>query len=348
MLFGQDFGWRHHRRLQPVFHRAQRRQRRHHGLAAADIALQQAVHWMGPAQIALDLGPGAALRARQPERQVREQARAQCAGAAQRRRDLALALAIMQAHRQLLRQQLFQLHALPGRVGALGEGARVVAGPRMVQGVDGFAKRGHAEAPGDVRRQGFAEFALCQGLRDQSAQGRLPQSGRGRINRCQRLGQRRTRAHDAIARVNHLRPEETRTRLAKGAHTHSRSQRLGLTAVKIEKAHGQEAAVVLDFADELTPRAIGDLAVDHRALDLHRNTFMRLGDGSEPGLVFITQRQMQNQIELAVNAELCELRRQGGGRSGGGLGLCRLARPGRPGDDGAQGFALPFCLPLSH
>ena len=80
MLLGQDFGRRHHRGLQAVFHRAQRRQRRHHRLAAADIALQQAVHGMDLGEVALDLGPGAHLRAREAKRQALEQARGQRAG----------------------------------------------------------------------------------------------------------------------------------------------------------------------------------------------------------------------------------------------------------------------------
>ena len=255
----------------------------------------------------------------------------------------------MQAHRQLLRQQLFQLHALPGRMRAPGERARIVARPRMVQGVDGVAERRHAEARGDVRGQRFVEFALREGLRDQAAQGRLRQPGRGRINRRQRLGQRRVRAHHAIARVDHLRPEETRAHLAEGAHARPRRQRLRLAAVEIEKAHVQQAARVLDLADELAPRAIGDLAVDHRALDLHRGALMRLGDRREPRLVFVAQRQMQHQIELAVYAEFRQLGFQRGGGCGGrGPGLRRFACPGARCGFGAHRPAAPASRLPSH
>ncbi len=305
------------------------------------------------AQIAFDFGPGAALRARQPERQAREQARGQRAGLPERRRGLALALAVMQAHRQLLRQQFVQLHAPPRGMGAPGERARVVAGPRPVQSLDGVAKRGHAQQLQGFRGQGFVEFALRQGLRDQAAQGRLRQPGGSRIYRRQRLGQRRVRAHDAIARVHHLRTEKTRARFAEGAHARARDQRLRLAAVEIEEAHIQKSAAVLDLAHQLAPRAVGDLTVDHRALDLHRHAFMRLGYGREPGFVLVPQRQMQHQIELAADAQFREFRLQ---RRRGGQGrrrrLRRLARPGTAIDGCTHGLRPHSRLftesPISH
>ena len=52
MLLGENFGGRHERRLVAVFDRLQRRQRRDHGLAAADVALQQALHRVGLGQVA--------------------------------------------------------------------------------------------------------------------------------------------------------------------------------------------------------------------------------------------------------------------------------------------------------
>ena len=264
------------------------------------------------------------LRARQPERQAREQARGQRAGLPERRCGLALALAVMQAHRQLLRQQFVQLHAPPRRMGAPGERARVVAGPRPVQSLDRIAKRGHAQLLQRFRGQGFVEFALRQSLRDQAAQGGLRQPGGSRIDRRQRLGQRRVRAHDAIARVDHLRAEKPGTRFAEGAHARAGDQCLRLAAVEIEEAHIQKTAAVLDLAHQLAPRAVGDLTVDHRALDLHRHAFMRLGDGREPGFVLVTQRQMQHQIELAADAQFCEFRLQGR-RSG--QGRSRVLQP---------------------
>ena len=54
MLARQDFRRRHQRRLAAGLHRARHGEQRHHGLAGADIALQQAQHafWLG--EVVLD------------------------------------------------------------------------------------------------------------------------------------------------------------------------------------------------------------------------------------------------------------------------------------------------------
>jgi len=62
MLAGEDFGWRHQGRLRAGFHRQQHGVQRHHGLAAADIALQQPQHALVRAHIASDFGIGLPLR----------------------------------------------------------------------------------------------------------------------------------------------------------------------------------------------------------------------------------------------------------------------------------------------
>ena len=56
MLFGKDFGRRHHGRLRAGFDGGQRGQGGDDGFAAADIALQQAVHRVGLCHVAADFG----------------------------------------------------------------------------------------------------------------------------------------------------------------------------------------------------------------------------------------------------------------------------------------------------
>ena len=64
VLLGEDFGRRHDRDLIAVFHRLQRSQRRDDRLAAADIALQQALHRMRLREVGADLAQAlAAARA---------------------------------------------------------------------------------------------------------------------------------------------------------------------------------------------------------------------------------------------------------------------------------------------
>ena len=65
MLAGEDFGRRHQRRLPPGLDHGRGGQQRHHGLAGADVALQQPHHALRPRQIGDDVVDGARLRRRQ-------------------------------------------------------------------------------------------------------------------------------------------------------------------------------------------------------------------------------------------------------------------------------------------
>ena len=56
MLFGKDFGRRHYSRLRAGFDGGQRGQGGDDGFAAADIALQQAVHGVGLRHVAAYFG----------------------------------------------------------------------------------------------------------------------------------------------------------------------------------------------------------------------------------------------------------------------------------------------------
>ena len=69
MLHGQNFGRRHQRDLVAVFDDDRRGFERHDRFAAADVALQQAVHRERPLEIAGNFREHALLRRRRLERQ---------------------------------------------------------------------------------------------------------------------------------------------------------------------------------------------------------------------------------------------------------------------------------------
>ena len=73
VLLGENLRRRHHRRLVPRLHRRAYRQRGHHGLAGADVPLQQPVHRVRRGHVAADVVPHAFLRRRQREGQARAQ-----------------------------------------------------------------------------------------------------------------------------------------------------------------------------------------------------------------------------------------------------------------------------------
>ncbi len=57
MLLGEDFGRRHERGLVAGLDRLQRGERGDDRLAAADVALQQALHRLAAREVAADLAP---------------------------------------------------------------------------------------------------------------------------------------------------------------------------------------------------------------------------------------------------------------------------------------------------
>ena len=71
VLAGQHLGRRHQRRLRAALDRDQHRQQRDHGLAAADIALQQPHHLRRRRHVGGDLGDRQALRSRSAQSRAR-------------------------------------------------------------------------------------------------------------------------------------------------------------------------------------------------------------------------------------------------------------------------------------
>ena len=83
MLAREQLGRRHQRALRSRLDRAGKREQRHHGLAAADIALQQAQHAVRAREVGVDLGEGALLCAGELEGELGEDRLAQFSRSAQ-------------------------------------------------------------------------------------------------------------------------------------------------------------------------------------------------------------------------------------------------------------------------
>lgn len=108
VLFRQQLGRRHQRGLVARIDGLCCGQGRHHGLAAADVALQQTLHRMRLVQIERDLAGHAPLRARERERQRAEQARderVRIGARGHRGRGARAAFFVRALERELLREQ---------------------------------------------------------------------------------------------------------------------------------------------------------------------------------------------------------------------------------------------------
>ena len=271
MLLGEDFGRRHEGGLVAVLDGLQCGKRGDHGLAAADIALQQALHGMRAGQVDADLVPDFLLRAGKGERQVLQQ----CIGELVMRREFGCnapaAFAVVHAHRKLLCQQFIEFDAHPGRVRSCEQGVLVDVGRRLVQQLYAGAEFRQAQALQYLLRQCVVEFQLVQRSVDIFGKRRLRQPGGGRVDGRECLLQRRGFARAAALGMHHLVAEEAHARLAQRADFFADGELFLLAGIEIEEAQIQDAAVILQLAHQAAARTVHHFAVDDLAFYLCRH-----------------------------------------------------------------------------
>ena len=285
VLLGEDLGRRHQGALPAGVDGACRCERRDHCLAGTDVALEQAMHRHGAAEVGVDLGGDAVLRRGKRERQRRPHGLVETTlRRRERRRALALALALGEQLRELLREQLVELEPLPGRVRAVLERGRVESGRRLMQARDRVAQ-GRKAGRNDAGGQVLVEVGALATLGDGLAQIRLRQLHRARVDGRERGRQRRLGRDDLERRVDHLEAEEAPSRFAAHTHPPPGGERLLLRRIEVEKAQDQVGAVVGDRHDELAPRPELDLRFGDDAFDLTGLAIVEGGDRNDPGLV---------------------------------------------------------------
>ena len=142
VLAREHLGRRHQRRLRARLDGRGHRQQRDHGLAGADVALQQPQHAVGRGHVGVDLGDGAGLRGGERERQRRHELRADAAVARDRAAALRLEALAHDGERELAGEQLVEGEPLPG--GGRGRDIGRILGP--VQAAQRSAKLGQPRA----------------------------------------------------------------------------------------------------------------------------------------------------------------------------------------------------------
>ena len=239
------------------------------------------------------------LRPGQAKRQPFEKESEQRPIHLQHRRLPRAAPAIREAHGKLLREELVELHAAPGRVG-LG------AGLRTMQEAHGAGEVREAEAAAQAFGEGVVERLAVQRLEDERAQVGLLQARGGRVDRRQRIRERLARGHDAVAGMRHFRAEKARAHFAERAHPQAllggALELLELAAVEVEKAQHQ----ALGMHYELPLRSIHDLCFQNLGLDAHRLPCRRRVGRRKEGLVLVAQRQVEHEVEARAQPELLQ------------------------------------------
>ena len=154
------------------------------------------------------------------------------------------------------------------------------------------------------RGKGVRQISTCQSTEYGLAQIALRQTRHGRVNRRERGWQ--VAAARTKTGVQHGPAEKAAAHFA--PHPHQLADRQGflLRRVKVEKAQGAGLRPVIHPHDKLLARAVIDFTVHHAGFNLHHLALARVAQFDDAGFVLVPQRQVQGQIDVAVQTELVQ------------------------------------------
>ena len=299
MLAGQDLGGGQHRALPAVLRGKPDGGGRHQRFAAADIALQQAVHRRGGAQVTGDLLGGAALRPggrvgqAAPERPQVQRAHRRAGGAA--------AVAAQQKDANLQQVQFLkdQAAAGGGQVGGVARGVHGAHGLRLARHAVARQQRGGQRVGQFVhigqrrlRAVGVAGGGQALGARVDRHKGAGGHLGLGAHQRVQQLavGQR---AADAPLKKVALADDEFFGRV--GRIEPRERQHAGI----VGRQHAVQQPPALDAA--------GRFLLQHRRPDAAVGVIGGFGNGVGLRIVDVFARVAQQQVPHGNDAEFCKL-----------------------------------------
>ena len=316
VLLGQQLGGCGERGLATAGHGPCRGQGRNHGLAGADIALQQAQHGAFARQVGGDFPGRPGLGAGQLERQCRAQPLVQV-GLGQRRRAQCIAALAELAGGEEVGGEFFQHQAPACRVVGRQQFGRVVVGGWPVQLFQGLGQPRQRRRPADACGQQVGESQLAavhpvQGPPGKLAQRALVQPGYRRIDRGQMLcGFGRCGIRVAtIFRVNHLVAPVTFAHLAESAQAGAGLETVALARVKMEKPKLDVAGAIAEDHRQRTAPAAGDSGVPDGALDQPSLPGLQAAYGQHARAILVAQRQAEEQIADTCDVQLRQLLRQ--------------------------------------
>ena len=307
MLVGQQLGRRHHRDLQSALDSTEGGAGGDDGLARPDVTLHQPLHRMALPQIAQDFFQHALLRARQPERQARQQLLHQFAFIHDGRRRFRLHPCAQAPQAQVMRQQFLEGQAQHGGVFALCQQLHRRVRRRLMHQRQRLGERRQLQLAQHFRRQPLVNFIkmLFQRLARQLAQAQLMQAGGRRIHRGKGfLGLRRLGAiNEFVLGMDHLKPDRAEAHLAKQPQAPAAREVLLLDSVEIKKPQMQMTGAVTHATDETAQAAKHHV----RQLDLALHRRLHAGpqatDAQQTGAILVTQREMEQDVLHGLQAE---------------------------------------------
>ena len=264
VLLGEQLGRSHDGRLRAVLDGPQRRERRDHGLAGADVALHEPHHRVLVREVPRDFLPDPALRTGELERQASETSFDEVRARGQRPRVVAIGLLAQQPQADLVREQFLERETPLRRVPALVQRGDVGVRWRPVHVAERRLERRQSNRAEHVRRNPVAQAAareLRQRQPRQHAHASLLDAFRRRIHRRQALVRVRLDAGRdlPVLRVHDLEAARAEARFAEAAQAGAARQRRLLRGREMEEAQRQEARAVGDPAEQGAALAEHDL-----------------------------------------------------------------------------------------
>ena len=301
VLLGEQFRRCHHGRLAIVLGRADGGECCHHGLARADVALDQPQHRLGFLEIEQHLGNDAPLGGGQLEFQPIAKLAAELLAAGQRPGSFGGTRPLPAFHDQNAGEQFIQCRAFPSRSEA-GGGGFYSRAMQITQRIGEIREGRIVEEIAQIRRSPVVETP--KRLIHETCDASLAEAFRGRVDRRQhRFGRVRPSRERSILRMHQLQPVGPHADLSEAAQKHTCLQAGLLTFAEMEKPERQETGAIGQGDEPAAAPAVGNLRIEHLA---GNQTFLAgycLRQGDNPGSVLISGRKVQQQILDAVDVE---------------------------------------------
>ncbi len=212
-----------------------------------------------------------------------------------------------------MRQQLLEGEPALRRVAPLLQLRQRRIGRRPVQVAHGVGEQRQLQRRQQLRRQPLAQTVgravepLQRGV-GEAPPGRLVHTLGGRVDRCERLLDRRRGPirHAPVLRVDHLEARRPAAHLAEAAQTRPAHERLLLSAGEVKEAQHDPPGAVRQLHEQGTPAPELHLRVIDGAFDDRLVTGAEGAQRADTGAVLVAQRQVEQHVLHRAHPQAAE------------------------------------------
>ena len=314
VLLGEDLGRRHQRDLVTGLDDIGRHQRRDHRLARADVPLHEAEHRLAPRHVRPELGEHPLLRAGRNEVEARAQTPGGLARGPDRGRVTHLRAGAQEPEPEPVGDELLEGEPPVRRVQPGQQRLHVRLRRRAVHDPERLGQLGQRALRNQPPRQPVDEGTLVeegQRLFGQPPEHALLHPVGRRVERRQRVVERPRRvvrtAH-AVLGMHHLEHARPAPRFPEALQPGTALELTDLCLAEVKEAQRQRAGAVADAHEQRATATDDDVGDDDLARDDRLGTGLQRPDRRQPGAVLVAEREMEQDVLRAPDAEPFELR----------------------------------------